>query len=76
MKTLRKIPQGDEMSRCGRQMGCAWFSTTVSCAGSTWRTKDPAFFATVTVDHGSVAWPNGVDLDPLVLRGDLEPADR
>jgi len=38
--------------------------------------KDPAFFATVTVDHGSVAWPNGVDLDPLVLRGDLEPADR
>ena len=38
--------------------------------------KDPAFFATVTVDHGSVAWPNGVDLDPLVLRGDLGPADR
>lgn len=38
--------------------------------------KDPAFFARVTIDHGTVAWPNGLDLDPLVLHGDLEPADR
>ena len=36
--------------------------------------KDPAFFARVFVDHGTVAWPNGVDLDPLVLHGDAEPA--
>jgi Protein of unknown function (DUF2442) len=36
--------------------------------------KDPTFFAQVTVDHGTVVWPNGVDLDPLVLHGDFEPA--
>jgi Protein of unknown function (DUF2442) len=36
--------------------------------------KDPEFFAQVTVDHGTVTWPNGVDLDPLVLHGDFEPA--
>jgi Protein of unknown function (DUF2442) len=38
--------------------------------------KDPAFFAQVTVDHGTVMWPNGLDLDPVVLHGDLERADR
>lgn len=36
--------------------------------------KDPAFFASVTIDHGTVVWPNGLDLDPLVLHGDFEPA--
>ncbi|HUC35544.1 MAG TPA: DUF2442 domain-containing protein [Acidimicrobiales bacterium] len=36
--------------------------------------KDPEFFARVTVDHGTVVWPNGVDLDPVVLHGDFEPA--
>ena len=36
--------------------------------------KDPAFFAQVSVDHGTVVWPNGADLDPLVLHGDFEPA--
>jgi hypothetical protein len=36
--------------------------------------KDPAFFAQVHIDHGTVAWPNGVDLDPLVLHGDFQPA--
>ena len=36
--------------------------------------KDPAFFAQVFVDHGTVCWPNGLDLDPLVLHGDREPA--
>lgn len=35
--------------------------------------KDPEFFARVAVDHGTVIWPNGLDLDPLVLHGDLEP---
>lgn len=38
--------------------------------------KDPEFFARVGVDHGTVAWPNGLDLDPLVLHGDFEPAQR
>ena len=37
--------------------------------------KDPAFFAQVSVDHGTVVWPNGVDLDPLVLHGDFEAAN-
>ncbi len=36
--------------------------------------KDPAFFAQVFVDHGTVCWPNSVDLDPLVLHGDFERA--
>jgi Protein of unknown function (DUF2442) len=37
---------------------------------------DSEFFALVTVDPESrtVVWPNGVDLDPAVLRGDFEPA--
>ena len=33
---------------------------------------DPAYFAQVTVDPDArtVVWPNGADLDPLVLHGD------
>jgi hypothetical protein len=34
--------------------------------------KDPAFFAQVSIEHGTVVWPNGLDLDPLVLHGDFE----
>jgi hypothetical protein len=39
---------------------------------------DPDFFAQVRVDPelGTVVWPNGADLDPLVLHGDFEPAPR
>jgi hypothetical protein len=39
---------------------------------------DPTFFAQVSVDEdlGTVVWPNGADLDPLVLHGDFEPAPR
>ena len=33
---------------------------------------DPEFFARVTVDHGTVVWPNGLDLDPVVLHGDRD----
>ena len=38
--------------------------------------NDPAFFGQVAVDEvaGTIAWPNGVDLDPDVLHGDHEPA--
>jgi hypothetical protein len=37
--------------------------------------KDPLAFANVCVDEelGTVVWPNGADLDPLVLHGDYEP---
>jgi hypothetical protein len=34
---------------------------------------DAEFFVRVTVDHGTVAWPNGLDLDPVVLHGDRDP---
>lgn len=39
--------------------------------------RDPAYFARVSVDHdaGTVAWPNGYDLDPVVLHGDLPAAE-
>jgi hypothetical protein len=30
--------------------------------------RDPAFFAKAYVDHRAVAWPNGYDIDPDVLR--------
>jgi hypothetical protein len=37
---------------------------------------DASFFAQARVDNelGTVVWPNGADLDPLVLHGDFEPA--
>jgi hypothetical protein len=40
--------------------------------------EDPTFFAQVAVDAEAhaVVWPNGADLDPLVLHGDFESADR
>lgn len=38
--------------------------------------RDPAEFARATVDEvaGTLAWPNGIDLDPDVLHGDYSPA--
>lgn len=35
--------------------------------------KAPEYFARAFVDEdaGTVAWPNGYDLDPVVLHGDL-----
>jgi hypothetical protein len=39
--------------------------------------RDPDYFAQVQVDPeaGTIVWPNGVDLDPLVLHGDYDPAE-
>ena len=53
----------------------------VDLAGDLWGLmfeplKDPEYFAQVAVDHGTVVWPNGLDLDPLVLYGDFEPSRR
>ena len=28
------------------------------------RLREPAFFALVQTDHGTVNWPGGIDLDP------------
>lgn len=28
------------------------------------RLREPAFFALVQADHGTVSWPGGIDLDP------------
>ncbi len=38
--------------------------------------RDPAEFAKAAVDEvaGTIAWPNGIDLDPDVLHGDQSPA--
>lgn len=38
---------------------------------------DDSLFDRVEVDHeiGTIAWPNGADLDPDVLHGDHQPAD-
>lgn len=36
--------------------------------------NDRRVFAAAFVDGGTIAWPNGADLDPDVLRYDLEPA--
>ncbi len=40
--------------------------------------QDPEYFRQVKVDPelGTVVWPNGFDLDPDVLHGDFEPAQR
>ena len=31
------------------------------------RLKDPSYFSRAKVDHGTVEWPGGVDLDPDTL---------
>lgn len=40
------------------------------------RVRDPEYFRRVRVDHeiGTIVWPNGADIDPIVLRFDLVPA--
>lgn len=36
--------------------------------------EDPAVFQQVTVEGGTLVWPNGADIDPDVLYYDLTPA--
>jgi Protein of unknown function (DUF2442) len=35
--------------------------------------NDPAYFRSVQVEGGTIAWPNGADVDPDVLYYDLGP---
>ena len=39
---------------------------------------DPQLFRQVRVDDaaGTIVWPNGADIDPVVLHGSAEPAPR
>ena len=39
---------------------------------------DPSYFRQVRVDDeaGTIVWPNGADIDPVVLHGSAEPAPR
>lgn len=36
---------------------------------------DPDLFARVRVNGGTIEWPGGLDLDPVVLHGDHEPVE-
>jgi hypothetical protein len=36
--------------------------------------QDFGLFNRITVEHGTIAWPNGADIDPDVLYYDLTPA--
>lgn len=40
--------------------------------------RDPELFARVEVDEelGTLSWPNGADIDPVVLRGTADPSWR
>jgi hypothetical protein len=35
---------------------------------------DPELFRRVRVESGAIVWPNGADMDPVVLHGSAEPA--
>jgi hypothetical protein len=64
-------PLGGFRLRVGFSDGAAGvhdFSSTVARVGEMVRPlKDPAFFARVFVELGALTWPNGYDLDPIVL---------
>ncbi|SRR5258708_18227319 len=51
------------------------FSATAARDGEMVRPlKDPAFFARVFVELGALTWPNGFDLDPIVLHDSMSAA--
>lgn len=36
--------------------------------------QDPELFRQVRIESGTIVWPNGADMDPVVLHGSAEPA--
>jgi hypothetical protein len=86
MKTRYKIPHVESVEVPRNHVMRLFFDDGVTrelefLAGSNQGTvfaplDDPPYFAQVRVDPESrtVAWPNGLDLDPAVLHGDFEPA--
>lgn len=36
--------------------------------------KNPELFRQVRVEGGTTVWPNGADIDPVVLHGSAEPS--
>ena len=36
--------------------------------------RDPAFFARVFLEYGTLAWPNGFDLDSIALHQEMKAA--
>ena len=40
------------------------------------RLREPAFFALVQADHGTVSWPAGIDIDPDSVYLDSVPVDQ
>lgn len=36
--------------------------------------NDPELFRQVRIEGGTASWPNGADIDPVVLHGSAEPA--
>ena len=38
--------------------------------------EDPELFRAVRVESGTIVWPNGADIDPVVLHGSADPASK
>lgn len=46
-------------------------SLVIDFKGRLSRLRNRAFFKQLTVEHGTITWPGGIDLDPDVLHWEL-----